>query len=73
MTFAELYGIDEVPAIRHSIPAVLAIFEDVFYWPEELPSQRSIEHHIHLKKGTDPVKCSTLQICVTKGGDGEVG
>ena len=34
---------------------ILKKFEDVFNWPERLPSQRTIEHHIHLKQGTDPV------------------
>ena len=27
----------------------------MFEWPERLPPRRSIEHHIHLKKDTNPV------------------
>lgn len=30
-------------------------FDDIFYWPEELPPKRGIGHHIHLKKGTNNV------------------
>ena len=30
-------------------------FSDVFNWPEKLPPRRSIEHHIQLKDGTNPV------------------
>ena len=55
MTFAELKGIDEEPTIHESIPVILVKYEDVFYWPGELPPQRAIEPHIHLKKGTNPV------------------
>ena len=55
MAFAALYGVDEVSTIHESIPAVLAKYEDVFDWPGELPPQRTIEDHIHLKKGTNPV------------------
>lgn len=54
ISFADLYGGDEIPTIQESIPAVLTKFEDVFEWPEELPQRREIEHHVHLKKGTDP-------------------
>ena len=46
---------DEVLTIEESVAVVLKRFEDVFEWPETLPPQRLIEHHIHLKKGTDPV------------------
>ena len=28
---------------------------DVFDWPEKLPPKRSVEHHIHLKRDTNPV------------------
>ena len=55
ISFANLYGVDEVTTIRESILAVLSKFEDVFEWPEKLPQRREIEHHIHLKKGTDSV------------------
>lgn len=55
MAFAAMYGVDEVPTTHESIPAVLAKNEDVFDWPGELPPQRTIEDHIHLKKGTNPV------------------
>lgn len=47
--------IEEVLSIEESVTVVLKKFEDVFTWPEKLPPQRVIEHHIHLKQGTDPV------------------
>ncbi|KAA0060668.1 ty3-gypsy retroelement transposase [Cucumis melo var. makuwa] len=31
------------------------LVEYVFEWPETLPPKRGIEHHIHLKQGTNPV------------------
>lgn len=39
--------------VGESIPALLAKFEDVFDWSEELHPRRGIEHHIHLIKGMD--------------------
>ena len=50
---AKFYGIDEVYTVEESVPEVLNKFSDVFDWPEKLPPRREIEHHIHLKKGTD--------------------
>ncbi|KAA0053086.1 ty3-gypsy retrotransposon protein [Cucumis melo var. makuwa] len=38
--------LNEVPIVRESIQAILAKFEDVSEWLGELPSRRSIEHHI---------------------------
>ncbi|KAA0037660.1 Retrovirus-related Pol polyprotein from transposon 297 family [Cucumis melo var. makuwa] len=38
-----------------SMAALLEKFASVFEWPEKLPPQRSINHHIYLKSGTDPV------------------
>lgn len=43
-------GTNAVPELT-----VLIQYKDVFEWPEELPPNRAIEHHIHLKGGTDPV------------------
>ena len=40
---------------EESVAVILKSFEDVFEWPETLPPRRAIEHHIHLKKGVDPV------------------
>lgn len=37
VSLAEWYGIDEVYMIAESIPEVIAEFDDVFQWPEELP------------------------------------
>ena len=34
---------------------VLKKFEGVFTWPKTLPPRRDIEHHIHLKQGTNPI------------------
>lgn len=54
VTMAEYYGV-EVLTVEESISVVLNKFEDVFDWLERLPLRREIEHHIHLKKGTDHV------------------
>ncbi|KAA0062427.1 Retrovirus-related Pol polyprotein from transposon 297 family [Cucumis melo var. makuwa] len=48
MTKTPLYESDPVQM-------VLKQYEDVFEWPEKLPPRREIEHHIHLKEGTDPI------------------
>ncbi|TYK03261.1 peroxidase 64 [Cucumis melo var. makuwa] len=37
------------------INSVISQFQDVFEWPEKLPPRREIEHHIHMKKGTNPI------------------
>ncbi|KAA0047238.1 Ty3/gypsy retrotransposon protein [Cucumis melo var. makuwa] len=37
------------------IATLLKQFARVFEWPATLPPQRSIEHHIYLKSGADPV------------------
>ncbi|KAL4017058.1 hypothetical protein IC575_024732 [Cucumis melo] len=37
------------------VQMMLKQFEDVFEWPEQLPPRRKIEHHIHLKEGTNPI------------------
>lgn len=37
------------------IAPMLNQYNDVFEWPKKLPPRKSIEHHIHLKKGTNPV------------------
>lgn len=54
VSLAEWYEVDDVYTISESNPAVIDSFADVFEWPAALP-QRSIEHHIHFKMGTDPV------------------
>ncbi|KAA0065750.1 peroxidase 64 [Cucumis melo var. makuwa] len=38
----------DLPTPREEV--VLKKFKDVFTWPQELPPQRSTEHHIHLKQ-----------------------
>ncbi|TYK17139.1 putative retroelement pol polyprotein [Cucumis melo var. makuwa] len=45
----------EANVIPANVQNVLKNFSDIFYWPETLPPRRAIEHHIHLKTGTDPV------------------
>ena len=35
--------------------SVIKQFQDVFEWPEKLPPRRKIEHHIHMKEGTNPI------------------
>ncbi|KAA0058232.1 Ty3/gypsy retrotransposon protein [Cucumis melo var. makuwa] len=37
------------------ISSVINQFQDVFEWPEKLPPRREIEHHIHMKEGTNPI------------------
>ncbi|KAL0549008.1 hypothetical protein IC582_013487 [Cucumis melo] len=37
------------------VQKILAKYNDVFEWSETLPPRRAIEHHIHLKTGTEPV------------------
>lgn len=61
ISLADLYGLDDVPNIQESIPAVLAKLEDAFERSEEIPSTREIEHHIHLKKGTDPMNVKSYR------------
>ena len=46
---------EEELTVEELVTVVLKSFEDVFEWPETLPPRRHIEHHIHLKKGVDPV------------------
>lgn len=50
MSFAELYGIEEIPTVRESIPAVLAKFEDVFDCQEELPQREALSTIYTLRK-----------------------
>ncbi|KAL0554844.1 hypothetical protein IC582_008772 [Cucumis melo] len=40
---------------EEAIATLLKQFASVFEWPTALPPQRSIDHHIYLKSGTDPV------------------
>ncbi|KAL4037585.1 hypothetical protein IC575_001182 [Cucumis melo] len=37
------------------ISSVIKQYQDVFDWPEKLPPRREIEHHIHMKDGTEPI------------------
>ncbi|TYK05420.1 Ty3/gypsy retrotransposon protein [Cucumis melo var. makuwa] len=37
------------------ISSVIKQYQDVFEWPEKLPPRREIEHHIHMKEGTNPI------------------
>ncbi|KAL0540685.1 hypothetical protein IC582_020695 [Cucumis melo] len=37
------------------ISSVIKQFQDVFEWPKKLPPRREIEHHIHMKEGTNPI------------------
>lgn len=45
----------EVLTVEESVSIVLKKFEDFFMWLETLPLRRDIEHHIHIKKGTNPM------------------
>ena len=55
LTVEEMYDEETKPTVKNLLPRLLTKFDDVFSWPETLPPQRGIEHHIHLKEGTDPV------------------
>ncbi|KAA0039461.1 Ty3/gypsy retrotransposon protein [Cucumis melo var. makuwa] len=33
--------------------SIIKQFQDVFEWPKKLPPRREIEHHIHMKEGTN--------------------
>lgn len=68
---AELYDVEEVPTVSESISALLAKFEDVFDWLGELPPKRSIEHHIHLKKGTNTVNVRPYRYVYQQRGEME--
>ncbi|TYK18318.1 ty3-gypsy retroelement transposase [Cucumis melo var. makuwa] len=51
----ELYKEESELIVDDAISPLLRKFEDVFEWLETLPPKRGIEHHIHLKQGTNPV------------------
>lgn len=42
-------------AKEDSMATLLEKFASMFEWLEKLPPQRSIDHHIYLKSGTDPI------------------
>ncbi|KAA0041992.1 Ty3/gypsy retrotransposon protein [Cucumis melo var. makuwa] len=46
---------EEREVTEEKLIPILNQFSDIFDWPEKLPPRRSIEHHIHLKEGTNPV------------------
>ncbi|KAA0059954.1 retrotransposon polyprotein [Cucumis melo var. makuwa] len=45
----------EADVIPTNVQNVMKNFSDIFDWSETLPPRRVIEHHIHLKTGTNPV------------------
>ncbi|TYK09954.1 Ty3/gypsy retrotransposon protein [Cucumis melo var. makuwa] len=55
VTVATFYEEEDEPTVDTAIPLLLRKFEDVFEWPKTLPPKRGIEHHIHLKQGTNLV------------------
>ena len=55
LTIEEMYDEETKPTAENLLPSLLTKFDDAFSWPETLPPQRGIEHHIHLKQGTNPV------------------
>ncbi|KAL4019455.1 hypothetical protein IC575_018203 [Cucumis melo] len=58
---------------KELISSVIKQYQDVFDWPEKLPPRREIEHHIHLKDGTDPINVRPYRYGFQqKGGNGEV-
>lgn len=46
---------EEMNKVPEKVQKMLTKFDDVFEWPKKLPPRRAIEHHIHLKTGTNPV------------------
>ncbi|TYK21389.1 ty3-gypsy retroelement transposase [Cucumis melo var. makuwa] len=55
MSTIELNEDEGMCAVEESLTVVLENFIDVFEWLEKLPPNRSVEHHIHLKKDTNPI------------------
>ncbi|TYK22628.1 transposon Tf2-1 polyprotein isoform X1 [Cucumis melo var. makuwa] len=66
MTMAVFYEVDEVYAIEEFVSAVLDKFVDAFDWSKKLPRRRSIEHHIHLRKDTNPINDREHELYVNK-------
>lgn len=66
---AEWYGIGEVHSVSQAISTLLHQFEDVFQMPEELPPRREIEHHIHLRMGTNPVNVRLYSYAYHQNGE----
>ncbi|KAA0041085.1 uncharacterized protein E6C27_scaffold477G00590 [Cucumis melo var. makuwa] len=54
---------DVIPEVVSPVLSVLDQFMDVFEWPDKLPPKRDIEHHIHLKEGTDPINVRPYRYC----------
>ncbi|KAA0038305.1 ty3-gypsy retrotransposon protein [Cucumis melo var. makuwa] len=46
---------EEKEETEEKLIPILNQFSDIFEWPEKLPPRRIIEHHIHLKEGTNPI------------------
>ncbi|KAL0549574.1 hypothetical protein IC582_014059 [Cucumis melo] len=46
---------EEGVAAEAPLAALIEKFASVFEWPEKLPPQRIIDHHIYLNSGTDPL------------------
>ncbi|KAA0033061.1 ty3-gypsy retroelement transposase [Cucumis melo var. makuwa] len=59
---AEFCEADENPTTTDSVLILLDKHTNVFEWPKRLPPRRSIEHHIHLKKGTDPINVRPYRV-----------
>ncbi|TYK28503.1 Ty3/gypsy retrotransposon protein [Cucumis melo var. makuwa] len=51
----EYYLLNAEAMSDEPISSVIKQFPDVFEWPEKLPPRREIEHHIHMKEGTNPI------------------
>ncbi|KAL0552391.1 hypothetical protein IC582_011500 [Cucumis melo] len=52
---------EEREEFEEKLIPILNQFSDIFEWLEKLPPRRSIEHHIHLKEGTNPVNVRPYQ------------
>ena len=49
-------AMEKVPqGIQPEMQQLLQEFEDIYQEPKQLPSEREIDHHINLKKGTEPI------------------
>ncbi|TYK23464.1 putative retroelement pol polyprotein [Cucumis melo var. makuwa] len=51
----ECYLLNTEVESKGLIGSVIKQFRDVFEWPKKLPPRREIEHHIHMKEGTNPI------------------
>ncbi|RVW29332.1 hypothetical protein CK203_109103 [Vitis vinifera] len=56
-------AMEEMPqGIQPEMQQLLQEFEDIYQEPKQLPSEREIDHHINLKKGTEPINVRSYRV-----------